>query len=59
MAKDTFITFPASSQKTGIDSVFHAVVKFILGKFPQNVIRNYFVDTQGEMRNMWGICRDT
>lgn len=53
MAKDTFITFPASSQKTGIDSVFHAVVKFILGKFPQNVIRNYFVDTQGEMRNIY------
>lgn len=53
MANRSYLTFPASEQKAAIDSVLYAVAKYVVGKFPQRVIRQLFVDTQDSMRDFY------
>ncbi|MDR1502122.1 MAG: hypothetical protein LBT43_06675 [Prevotella sp.] len=53
MATFSFVNFPASGVKSGLDNIFHSVAKYVVGKFPHRVIRAYFVDTRDKMRNIY------
>lgn len=53
MATVSYLTFPANEQKAATDSILHAVVKYVTGKFPQRSIRGVFVDVQDKMRDIY------
>jgi hypothetical protein len=53
MPKYSFVSFPASGVKSGMDNVLHSVTKYVVGKFPHRVIRAYFTDTRDKMRNIY------
>jgi hypothetical protein len=49
----SFVTFPASGVKSGIDNILHSVSNHVVGKFPHRVIRAVFVDTRDKMRSIY------
>ena len=48
-----YLTFPAPEIKAATDSVLYAVARYVIGKFPQRVIKQLFVDTQDNMRDFY------
>jgi hypothetical protein len=49
----SFVVFPASGVKSGIDNILHSVSNYVVGKFPHRVIRATFVDTRDKMRSIY------
>jgi hypothetical protein len=49
----SYVSFPASGVKSGMDNVLHSVSNYVVGKFPHRVIRAVFVDTRDKMRDIY------
>jgi hypothetical protein len=49
----SYVSFPSSGVKAGMDNVLHSVADYVVGKFPHRVIRASFVDTRDKMRNIY------
>lgn len=48
-----YMTFPASGVKAGTDNILHAVANYLVGKFPQRVIRAVHVDTRDKVKDFY------
>jgi hypothetical protein len=53
MSTYSYVSFPASGVKAGMDNVLHTVANYVVGKFPHRVIRGVYVDTRDKMRNIY------
>jgi hypothetical protein len=53
MSTYSYVSFPASGVKAGMDNVLHSVANYVVGKFPHRVIRGTFVDTRDKMRSIY------
>jgi hypothetical protein len=49
----SFVSFPATGVKSGMDNVLHSVANYVVNKFPHRVIRALFVDTRDKMRDIY------
>jgi hypothetical protein len=49
----SYVSFPSSGVKAGMDNVLHSVADYVVGKFPHRVIRASFVDTRDKMRDIY------
>lgn len=53
MKKFAYQVFPAIGFKDATDSILYSVANFVAAKFPQNAIRQVFVNTAGNMRSIY------
>jgi hypothetical protein len=53
MSTYAYASYPAPGVNSGINNVLHSVTKYVLGKFPHRVIKAFFVDTRGNMRDLY------
>jgi hypothetical protein len=49
----SFVSFPASGVKSGMDNILHSVAHYVVNKFPHRVIKALFVDTRDKMRDIY------
>jgi hypothetical protein len=52
----SYVSFPASNVKSGMDNVLHTAANYVVKKFSHRVIRGTFVDTRDKMRNIYMAC---
>jgi hypothetical protein len=53
MSTYSYVSFPTSGVKSGMDNILHSVANYVTSKFPHRVIKGTFVDTRDKMRNIY------